>query len=246
MEFSSSIPIKKSWGQNFIQDKNTINKIIKTINPDINENIIEIGPGKGALTFPLSKKIKHLTAIEIDPLLVEFLNTKNIKNISIINQDFLLWQPNFKNKIKIVGNLPYYISSPIIFKLIKDNIFSELTLMIQKELALRMCSKPNCKDYSRMSIVSQAFCDINYKFDVSKNIFKPKPKVDSAVIQLKRKKIDLSFNNFSTFIKQAFNQRRKKLKNNFKEHILEDSIGNKRPENITVKEYISLYHKYFF
>ena len=102
MEYNK-IPIKKSWGQNFILDKNTINKIIKIIDPLQSEHIIEVGPGKGALTFPLVKKVKHITAIEIDPLLVEYLNNKKTSKLTIKNQDILNWEPGFRGKRRVVG-----------------------------------------------------------------------------------------------------------------------------------------------
>ena len=246
MEFNNSIPIKKSWGQNFIIDKNTINKIIKIINPKINEHIIEIGPGKGALTFPLSKLVKKITAVEIDPMLTHFLKQSKIKNISIINEDFLKWKNNFTSKIKIVGNLPYYISSPIIFKLLENTYVTEIIIMVQKELGMRICAKPNTKDYSRISILCQPFCDVSYECDISKNIFIPKPKVDSCLVRLNKKNSPINIESFSKFIKQAFTHRRKKLKNNLKDYSLDYNISDKRPEDISVIEYIDLYKKYFF
>ena len=248
MEYNK-IPIKKSWGQNFILDKNTINKIIKIIDPLQCEHIIEVGPGKGALTFPLVKKVKHITAIEIDPLLVEYLNNKKTSKLTIKNQDILNWEPGFKGKRRVVGNLPYYIASPIIFKLIENKNISDIIIMIQKELAQRIASGPNSKDYSRMSVVAQAFCDVTYECNISRNIFNPKPKVDSAIIKLTKKDTSLNFKSFSDFIKKAFIHRRKKLKNNLKDYMDNDGInliGDKRPEEISVLEYKTIFNKISF
>ena len=245
------IPIRKSWGQNFIIDNNTIDKIINIINPKKNENLIEIGPGKGAITIPLTKRINHLTAIEIDPMLVNYLNNLKIKNLKIINTDFLDWEINLDKKIRVIGNLPYYISSPIIFKLIANDYVNEIIIMLQKELADRLSAKPNNKHYSRMSVVTQAFCEVNYESDISKNIFHPKPKVESSIVKLvKKKDINLDFDKFSNFIKSAFIHRRKKLKNNLIKYIEDikdiDFLTNERPENLSVKEYINLYNKFSF
>ena len=245
------IPIRKSWGQNFIIDNNTIDKIINIINPKKNENLIEIGPGKGAITIPLTKRINHLTAIEIDPMLVNYLNNLKIKNLKIINTDFLDWEINLDKKIRVIGNLPYYISSPIIFKLIANDYVNEIIIMLQKELADRLSAKPNNKHYSRMSVVTQAFCEVNYESDISKNIFHPKPKVESSIVKLvKKKDINLDFDKFSNFIKSAFIHRRKKLKNNLIKYIEDikdiDFLTNERPENLSVKEYIDIYNKFSF
>jgi len=244
-----NIPIRKSWGQNFIIDDNTINKIIKIINPKKNEHIIEIGPGRGAITLPLLEQVKHITAIEIDPMLVEFLKNKNKNNLTIENQDFMDWIPSFECERRVFGNLPYYISSPIIFKLIKDGRFNEIIIMLQKEVGLRMLANENSKDYSRMSVMAQTFCDVKYETDISKNIFNPKPNVDSCIISLKRKKINLEFSKYSDFIRYAFQHKRKKIKNNLKNHLDGSGIkvlGERRAENISVNEYIDIFNKYFF
>ena len=244
-----NIPIRKSWGQNFIIDDNNINKIIKIINPKKNEHIIEIGPGRGAITLPLLEQVKHITAIEIDPMLVEFLKNKNKNNLTIENQDFMDWIPSFECERRVFGNLPYYISSPIIFKLIKDGRFNEIIIMLQKEVGLRMLANEDSKDYSRMSVMAQTFCDVKYETDISKNIFNPKPNVDSCIISLKRKKINLDFSKYSDFIRYAFQHKRKKIKNNLKNHLDGNGIkvlGERRAENISVNEYIDIFNKYFF
>lgn len=250
LDSNQKIPIKKSWGQNFIIDKNIINKIIAIIKPDINEHIIEIGPGKGALTLPIAKISKKITCIEIDPLLCKYLKHKEIPNLEIINKDFLDFKLDFKSPKRVIGNLPYYISSPIIFKLIKNKNISEFIIMIQKELADRICAEPNCKDYSRISIMAQTFCDVSYECSISRNIFNPKPKVNSSIIRLKKKNIDIDLDKFLYFIKVAFRHRRKKVINNLKTEfpmMIKDEIFiDKRPENISVNDYIEIFNKYSF
>ena len=249
MASNLNIPIRKSWGQNFIIDKNIINKIVRIIQPEKNEHIIEIGPGKGAITMPLLDKVQSITAIEIDPLLIQYLENKKKTNLILENEDFMDWIPSFKNKRRVVGNLPYYISSPIIFKLIKDERFHEIIIMLQKELGLRMLAKPHSKDYSRISVMAQTFCDIKYETDISRNVFNPKPNVDSCIISLKRKKIKLDFDKYSRYIRYAFQHKRKKIKNNLKNYISEEGLkvfGERRAQDISVNEYIETFNKYFF
>ena len=247
MESKPNIPIRKSWGQNFIIDKNIINKIIKSIDPNSNDTILEIGPGKGALTIPLSSKVKDIIAIEIDPMLCDFLNTKNIKNLNIVNQDILKWEnTNYLDEVKIIGNLPYNISSPIIFKFLNTPYWNEMIIMVQKELADRMIANVSTKDYSRMSIMIQTFCKIEDRFNISKHIFHPKPKVESSIIKLKRKEIDINYAKFSEFIKKMFKQRRKKIKNNLTTETELEFFKNfldLRPENIEVENYLEIFQK---
>ena len=244
-----NIPIRKSWGQNFIIDKNTINKIVRIIQPKKNEHIIEIGPGKGAITMPLLDKVQSITAIEIDPLLIQYLKDKKKINLILENEDVMDWIPSFKDKRRVVGNLPYYISSPIIFKLIKDERFHEIIIMLQKELGLRMLAKPHSKDYSRISVMAQTFCDIKYETDISRNVFNPKPNVDSCIISLKREKSNLDFDKYSRYIRYAFQHKRKKIKNNLKNYVSEEGLkvfGERRAQDISVNEYIETFNKYFF
>ena len=245
---SSKIPIRKKWGQNFLNDNNIIRKIIKTVKPDKMDTIVEIGPGKGALTKILSQNASKVLAIEIDPLLFNYLENLKIENLYLYNCDILKWKLDnqAKGNIKIVGNLPYYLSSPIIFKFLNEQYWDEMTIMIQKEVAQRIISKPGSKNYSRISVMCQTFCSVNYQFDVSKNVFYPKPKVNSAVLRFKNKKNTLSINKYSDFIKLAFMKRRKTLANNLKDNYDLSSINtlnNKRAEDFSVKEFLELYNK---
>jgi len=243
------IPIKKSWGQNFLIDENVVNKIIKIIEPKKNSTIIEIGPGKGALTIPLSKIVKKIYAIEIDPLLSQYLETKKIKNLTIYNEDILKWSFNSnKGNNIIIGNLPYYISSPIIFKFLNTNYWKDMIIMVQKELGKRITSQYKSKDYSRISVMCQTFFETKYVCDISKNVFLPKPKVSSSIIKLRRKNTSIDIQKYANFIKLAFSNRRKTIKNNLKNDInieLLNQYKSKRADEITVDEYKKLFNKIY-
>ena len=237
-------PIRKKWGQNFLIDKNIIQKIIRIINPTANNLILEIGPGNGAMTIPLSKKVKEIHAVEIDPLLFNKLFKMKIKNLTLFNKDILKWENKGFNYNIIFGNVPYNISSQIIFKFLNKNNWDTMILMLQKELAYRIVSKHNSREYGRISVMVLTFCDVSIEANISKNVFFPKPKVDSSIIKFKKKKQEIDYNDFSLFIKKCFKQRRKKIKNNLKGmydiNFLED-LSEKRPEHISIKNYIKLY-----
>ena len=249
---------KKKWGQNFIEDQNIVNKIISVINPQKNDKIIEIGPGKGALTDILSDNIKKLTAIEIDPLLCSILKKKYSNNIiEIINNDILnIDFKQFTHYNKIVGNLPYYITTPIIFKVLQHQFWDSIVFMVQKEVAERIIASPGNKTYGRLSVMVQVMAVVEKKFNISKNIFYPKPKVDSSLIKLTLKKnTNVMFSNddklysiFSKIVKEAFGQRRKILKNSLKNIINSntyDKYQYQRPEELSVDNYIEIATKEF-
>jgi len=247
LAFKNNIPIRKNWGQNFLIDDNTTNKIIKAIDPKKTDTILEIGPGHGALTKKLLPLCKNLYAIEIDPLLCALLK-KNHPSLKLFNKDILKWQYDI-NCNKIVGNIPYNISSQIIFKFLTIDAWDTMTIMLQKELAKRIVSNKGSKEYGRISVMVQNLCHVAYKFDISKNVFHPKPKVDSGILQFKKIKKDIDTEKFSKFIKQVFMQRRKKLKNNIKNICnpeLIKSYANKRPEEISPEEYLILFNKIYF
>ena len=243
-------PFRKKWGQNFLRDPNTITKIINFLQPCTSDNILEIGPGDGALTNQLSKQIDHIHVVEIDPLLVTQLEKNKYPNVTIHQGDILEWDLNqLKGEVKIIGNLPYYISSPILFKMLAWQNWERMILMFQKELAQRIVSKNGNKSYGRISVMCQVYCEVKIEFIVSKNVFQPKPEVDSAVLTFFPKEKELpEFNNFSNLIKQAFSQRRKKLKNNLPEAYKLGKIekwANGRPEEISPDEFIQIYNVIF-
>ena len=243
----SNIPIKKSWGQNFLVDNNTIDKIINIIKPNEKDNILEIGPGHGALTKKLLHLSNNLYAIEIDPLLCKNLK-ENFSNLNIVNADILKWENDEMKYNKVVGNIPYNISSQIIFKFLTKK-WDTMILMVQKELANRIVSSEGSKEYGRISVMVQNFCKVEYACDISKNVFYPKPKVDSGILKFKRINTSINIEKFSLFIKEAFKQRRKKLKNNLKnicDYKLIEEYAEKRPEEISPKTYLILFNKIYF
>ena len=245
----NNIPIRKKWGQNFLIDMNIVNNIINIIEPSKNDKILEIGPGKGAVTIPLSNKVNLIHGIEIDPMLYNYLMIKNIKNIKLTNIDILKWDDSkISNFNKIIGNIPYNISSQIIFKFIRNPNFESMIFMIQKELAQRIVSRHGNKLYGRISVMIQTFCNVEIKLNISKNVFFPKPKVNSSVIKISPDKTTINFDNYSQLIKESFKQRRKKLKNNLKNLCDVSLLGNyadKRPEEISVENYKLLYKKIY-
>ena len=238
-------PIRKRWGQNFINDINFINKIITEFNPKRNDIILEIGPGRGALTFPLSKIVKKIFAIEIDPKLVELLELNITPNTKIINNDILKYDLNtLDNNYKIIGNLPYYITTPIIFKFFENLNWNKMTIMVQKEVANRIIASPGHKNYGRLSIMIQAYTSVRKHFDISPSLFEPKPKVYSSLITLKPKSHIISNKIlFNQIVKKAFQKRRKMLKNSLINFLTNDQIktyGHLRPDAISVNDFIKI------
>lgn len=261
---------KKGYGQNFLVDENVLKKIVSTANTTKEDGIIEIGPGIGALTEVLLENSKKVLAYEIDNYLVEVLNDVLSKyhNFKIINEDFL--EANLEEdisylddckRIVVVSNLPYYITTPIIFKLLSEtNRVNEYVLMVQKEVGLRLTSKPNTKDYNALSVLMKYKTESSLAFEVSRNCFIPIPNVDSVIIYIKRKQSDLRVNNeanFLKFIETIFNQRRKTMVNNIinyyrfeKEKILEilNGLGynpNIRSEVLSLEDIHRIYLRIF-
>lgn len=251
---------KKSLGQNFLKDKNIINKIVDSINPSSDDLIIEIGPGDGSLTKELINKDCDILCFEIDERLKETLESIDSKHLNVIFEDFL--KVNLKeyisdkyNRLFFVGNLPYYITTAIINKIISESNPYEITIMIQKEVAQRFMAKPCSKDYSSISVFLQYNFDIIKVCDVSKNSFEPIPKVDSMVIKLKRKKKEFVKDEefFYKLVKDSFKQKRKNLRNNLRSYNLErieeklkeinKSLQN-RAEELSVSDFIYLSNNY--
>ena len=211
----------KSLGQNFLKDNNIINKISDSINPSNNDLIIEIGPGAGALTKELVKKGSDVICFEIDKRLESILKDIGTSNLKIYFEDFLKvdlkkYIDKKYERLFFVGNLPYYITTAIINKIVEESNPYEITIMIQKEVALRFMANPHTRDYSSISVFLQYNFDIEKVCNVSKNCFEPIPKVDSMVIKLKRNKKYKSTNEELLYklIKDSFKQKRKNLKNN--------------------------------
>ncbi|MBE9468958.1 MAG: 16S rRNA (adenine(1518)-N(6)/adenine(1519)-N(6))-dimethyltransferase RsmA [Bacteroidetes bacterium] len=246
------VKAKKYLGQHFLKDKNIAKKIVESLlNNDV-DRVLEIGPGMGVLTQFLLKNDNYETyVVEIDIESVEYLKKEfpELKD-RIISEDFLKF--NFKEfstaKFSIIGNFPYNISSQIFFRVIenKDSVV-EVVGMLQKEVAQRLAAKPGSKTYGILSVLLQAYYNIEYLFTVNAEVFSPPPKVKSAVIRLTRntvKKIDCNEDLFFRVIKTSFNQRRKTLNNSLKPILLnikiKDEIMLKRPEQLSVDNFIKL------
>lgn len=243
---------KKKIGQHFLADDNISKKIIDLVNFKSHKQIIEVGPGMGALTDYLIDSAKNLSLIEIDNECIEYLEKKYLnKNLEIVSANFLKYDlRSYKdNELLIIGNFPYNISSQIIFKVIENrDIVSSLIGMFQKEVATRISSNCGNKRYGILSVLTQLYFEVKIHFDVSPNVFIPKPKVNSSILSLKRKnsiKIDCDEKLLFKIVKLSFQQRRKKLKNSLKkldipEVILEDSIFEYRPEQLSSSEFVKL------
>jgi len=248
-----SVRAKKHLGQHFLKDENIASKIADSLSFEGYQHVLEIGPGMGVLTKYLLKKEKTIWVVEIDTESIDYLNSHYLHlSDRIINADFLKMDlgKQFNNQpIAIIGNFPYNISSQIVFKAIecRDQI-PEFSGMFQKEVALRIAAGPGSKTYGILSVLTQAFYDVDYLFTVPPSVFNPPPKVESGVIRLVRKKdyalpVEVAF--FFRVVKTAFNQRRKTLRNSLKsfqisDKLKEDAIFAQRPEQLGVEQFIEL------
>ena len=244
---------KKKFGQNFLKDAAIIHGIIQSINPLPSDLLIEIGPGLGALTKPLLEKTNRLLAIELDRDIVSWMeNEYSKKNITIFNEDVLNFNFNqFDQKIRIVGNLPYNISTPILFKCI-DNILNikDLHFMLQKEVVDRMIAIPSSPEYGRLSVMLQYYFAMEHLVDVPKESFEPEPKVESSFVRLipyeQYPFIANNIEQFARIVKEAFSQRRKTIRNTLKSFISEndfEKIGinpRLRAENLSVSDFVKI------
>ncbi|MBC8302809.1 MAG: 16S rRNA (adenine(1518)-N(6)/adenine(1519)-N(6))-dimethyltransferase RsmA [Pelagibacterales bacterium] len=246
---------KKRLGQHFLHDKNIINKIIKFVKPNKLDNFIEIGPGEGAITIPLIEKISKLILIEKDRSLIPILkdNLSDFQNITFINEDILKYEFKdiTKDEIRIIGNLPYNISTEILFKIASTPLaIIDAHFMLQKEVIDRIIAKPGSKEYGRLSIMCQVYFDVKKLFEISPNAFYPKPKVQSAYIRMKRLKSKFKNNKhekyFYEIVRKSFIARRKMIKTSLKDMITENDwvkLGinnNKRPEQLSVENFLNI------
>ena len=251
-----SVRAKKHFGQHFLKDEQIAQKIADSLTEAGYKNVLEIGPGMGILTKYLLKKKLTTHVVEIDRESVEYLQA-HFLNLTgrIISKDFLKMNLSdyFNDKqFAIIGNFPYNISSQIVFKTLENrHLIPELTGMFQKEVARRIAEKEGNKVYGIISVITQAFYNVEYLFTVPPTVFDPPPKIDSGVIRLIRKEnYDLPVDEklFYRVVKTAFNQRRKTLRNSLKamnlsDNLREDVIFAKRPEQLSVQEFISLTSK---
>jgi len=245
------VSAKKSLGQHFLTDKNIARKIADSLNPGNYKTLIEVGPGKGSLTeFLLSKDDSAFIAVELDNESVEYLKEMYPAHINkFILADFLKYSvDNLEKPIAIIGNFPYYISSQILFKVLENRAsVNQVVCMIQKEVAERIATCPGSKKYGILSVLLQAYFDIEYLFTVSETCFSPPPKVKSAVIRLTRnKRMELECDPviFFKVVKATFNQRRKIIKNSLLKICnnlsFESELLSKRPEQLSVEQFQEL------
>lgn len=246
------VQAKKHLGQHFLKDENIAKKIADIpIDEGYEGDILEIGPGMGVLTKYLNQQFPklNLKVCEIDRESVAYLKN-HFKDLSIIEGDFLDLDLHayFQNQLYIIGNFPYNISSQIVFKIIENrDLVIGAAGMFQKEMAERISSKHGNKVYGILSVLTQSFYDVSYMFTVHEHVFNPPPKVKSGVIQLKRKEGPFDFNPgyLKAIVKASFNQRRKTLRNSLSafiknEDIKQMEVFNKRPEQLSVREFQEL------
>jgi len=245
---------RKRFGQNFLHDQNIINKIISSFNPKTDQVILEIGPGMGALTEKLLAQLNHLYLVEIDKNLAQVLVEKYQKQITLFNYDILKFdltniKSDYAGKIRIIGNLPYNISTPILFHLFKFiELISDMSFMLQLEVVDRMVAEPNTKAYGRLSVMTQFYCHVEKLFTIPNTAFRPMPKVKSAIVQLIPKPIDSNVNAqlLSEIVRDAFNQRRKTLTNSLKNFVNADLLKQlnidprARAENLSLEDYLAI------
>ncbi|NBS27181.1 MAG: 16S rRNA (adenine(1518)-N(6)/adenine(1519)-N(6))-dimethyltransferase RsmA, partial [Gammaproteobacteria bacterium] len=246
---------RKRFGQNFLHDANVIERIIQSLNIKKEDSLVEIGPGHGALTDIIVEQCKHLNVIEIDrDLAADFQwRYRDKDNFTLHNTDVLKFDfaanLSTKSKYKLLGNLPYNISTPLLFHLFKcKSLFSEMVFMLQLEVVDRICATPGSKNYGRLSVMSQYYCNATKLFKVPASAFNPQPKVESAIVRL----VPLVAPQYEaqdpqlleTVVRTAFSQRRKTIQNSLKSILAKPLLeqvgidGSRRPETMSLHEYV--------
>ena len=242
---------RKRFSQNFLVDDQIVNRIVATISPKKSDNIVEIGPGKGALTFPLLQNLEHLSVIEIDRDLISLLKLEKQDKLLIYEADALKFDYGLiSNNLRIVGNLPYNISSALLFRLLSSkNQIIDMTFMLQKEVVDRIVASHGSKTYGRLSVMMQTFFEVESMFTVPKESFYPQPKIESAILYLKTRTKPLTENIklLEKIVKISFSQRRKTLKNCLKSILKQEQTKidlSQRAEMLSVENFITLMKDY--
>ena len=264
----NNFSFKKQFGQNFISDKNLLKAIVREGEINSSDEVLEIGPGAGSLTEELLNVAKKVVSYEIDKDLIPVLTQKfeGKENFTLINCDIMKAdikdiERNFSGKYSLVANLPYYITSPIIFKFLQQSTsLKSLYIMVQKEVGERICSKCGTKDYGVFSVIVDSYCDPKITRIVPRNMFYPVPNVDSCMVKLEIKEDKYKIQNrakFESFIKACFVMRRKKLTNNLEKVLTlsKTEIANKlqslgfspdiRAEEITTAQFIQIFDNFY-
>ena len=246
---------RKRFGQNFLHDQNIVDKIVEQIKPKNNQHLVEIGPGQGALTKPLASSGAKLDCIELDRDLAKYLDKEfsEVERVSVVQQDVLKFDlstlTDTEKSLRIIGNLPYNISTPVIFHLLKSHqLICDMIFMLQLEVVQRLVATPGEKNYGRLGLMVQYFCEVQHLFNVPSSAFTPQPKVASAIVRLKpHSDFPLEAKDpecLQTVIRTAFNQRRKTLKNSLRTIISEEVLkelpidAGLRPEKLSLADYI--------
>lgn len=251
---TDKVRAKKKFGQNFLQDQSVIERIINAFNPQKDDEVYEIGPGQAALTAHLVEYTDHLNVVEIDNDLVPKLHVlfANNNNVTIHHKDALLLKLENHNT-RIIGNLPYNISTPLLISfLYQADKIKDMVFMLQKEVVKRICAPAGVKAYGRLSVMLQYAFDCEELFVVPPEAFDPRPKVDSQIVRLTSRKAPTPVNltALEALVKQAFAQRRKTIKNNLKKIITEEQLlavdidPKARPETLNVEQYVTLANNY--
>ncbi len=251
---------KKKFGQNFLTDKNLLNAIVRDAGVTMEDEVLEIGAGAGALTTSLSAYAKKVVSYEIDKELEGTLKALNLTNVEFVFGDALKEklekiEGHFEGEYKLVANLPYYITTPLIFKFLEESekIIS-MTIMVQKEVAERIVSPKGGKDYGILSVMIAFYGQARIMREVNRNMFYPVPNVDSAIVRIdieKDKYYGIDKNKFSRMIKAAFAMRRKTLSNNLSQvydkktlqEKLDESTLKKRAEQLDINEFVEIYNQ---
>ena len=247
---------RKRFGQHFLHDQSVIEAILRALDPRPGEDLLEIGPGQGALTYPLLQRCDKLIAIELDRDLVPVLGKQGAGygDLEIINADILEFELSSipgDRSFRVLGNLPYNISTPLMFHLLESvELIQDMHFMVQKEVALRIVAHPGEPNYGRLSVMLQYQCHCQYLLDVAPSSFNPPPRVDSAVIRmipLSRPEHDVGdYKNFSRIVQTAFSQRRKTISNSLKSMLDRKTIisceidPGLRAENLGIADFASL------
>jgi 16S rRNA (adenine1518-N6/adenine1519-N6)-dimethyltransferase len=250
-------PLRKRFGQHLLNNPSTINNIVSVIRPKKEDKLVEIGPGRGAITIPILKIAGELHAIEIDNDIANEVaeNCKDIGQLIIHQGDVLHFDfnevANSHNRIRLFGNLPYNISTPLLFHLLKfSNLILDMHFMLQKEVVNRITASAGDPNYSRLSIMIQSNYNVASLFDIHPNDFTPPPKVNSSFLRLVPTNAYLkqinNLNVFNKLVKTAFQQRRKTIKNSLSNMVSEEQLNNaniqpaQRPQDLSIPQYINL------
>ncbi|NOX10005.1 MAG: 16S rRNA (adenine(1518)-N(6)/adenine(1519)-N(6))-dimethyltransferase RsmA [Gammaproteobacteria bacterium] len=247
---------RKRFGQNFLHDPGVIQHIVHAINPHAGQSIIEIGPGQGAITRPLLQRCKQLTVIELDRDLIAGLETLNddIHQLRIYNQDAL--KTDFcdlreeEQRLRIIGNLPYNISTPLLFHLLQQaHCIKDMHFMLQKEVVDRMVASAGSKTYGRLSVMLQYYCKVEHLFAIGPGAFNPPPRVNSAFVRLiphSKAPVDVNITILEQVVRTAFSQRRKTLRNTLKSLLNSEQIQTTgidpgiRAEQLSLQQFAQL------